>query len=284
MVAPGSGKKAALGTSLGEVLLQPGVVGADEFFGGAVEDDFALVEDEEAGAGVDAVVIGAVDGDHVLGFRVEAVGGEGEGVLEAVGDEQAGGVGDVALLDDELDDGGGGDGVEAAGGGVVEDEIGAGDDGAGDGGAAPHAAGELGGELGLRVVEGGELEGLEGTFVGFFRGDVIGVEAIGDVVFDGEGVEEGGLLKDHPDAGAEGEEVALGHGLDFLAKDADGPGVWAEEAVDQLEEDTFAGAGGAEDDALLAGGDGEGDVFEDGFAVETDGNVVEDDDGAGVRT
>ena len=78
---------------------------------------------------------------------VEAVHGEGEGVLEAVGDEERGGVGDVALLDDEFDDGGGGDGVEAAGGGVVEDEVGFGDDGAGDGDAAAHASGELGGEL-----------------------------------------------------------------------------------------------------------------------------------------
>ena len=84
--------------------------------------------------------------------------GEGEGVLQAMGDEQGGGVGDVALLDDELDDGGGGDGVEAAGGGVVEDEVGVGDDGAGDGDAAAHAAGELGGEFGDGVFELDELE------------------------------------------------------------------------------------------------------------------------------
>jgi hypothetical protein len=49
-------------------------------------------------------------------------------------------VGDVSLLHDELNDGGRGDGVEAAGGGVIENQIGLGDDGAGDGDAASHTA------------------------------------------------------------------------------------------------------------------------------------------------
>ena len=75
-------------------------------------------------------------------FGVEAVGAEGEGVLQAMGDEQGGGAVDVALLDDELDDGGGGDGVQAAGGRVVEDQLGLVDEGAGDGHAALHAAGK----------------------------------------------------------------------------------------------------------------------------------------------
>ena len=69
----------------------------------AVEDDLAFIQDEELGAVVDAVV---GDGFYLAGLLVEAVSGEEEGVLQAVGDEQRGGVGDVALLDDELDDGG----------------------------------------------------------------------------------------------------------------------------------------------------------------------------------
>ncbi len=41
---------------LREVFLEPGVGGVDELVGGAVEDDFAFVEDEEFGTVVDAVV------------------------------------------------------------------------------------------------------------------------------------------------------------------------------------------------------------------------------------
>lgn len=100
------------GAVLGEVVLDPGVGGMDEVLGVAVEDDFGLVEDEEAGVGVEAA-LGTVFGDglHAVGGGVIAVGGEDEGVLEAVGDDEGGGVLDVALLHDELDDGGGGDGV-----------------------------------------------------------------------------------------------------------------------------------------------------------------------------
>ena len=266
-----------------EVAFDPGVGGVDQFFGGAVEDYVALVEDEELYAGVDAL-FGAVFGDglHAACRGVVAVGGHDEGVLEAVGDDERGGVLDVALLHDELDDGGGGDGVEAAGGGVVEDEVGAGDDGAGDGDAAAHASGELGGVLGDGGFEFDEFEGFDYAAVGLFGGDVLFVEAIGYVVFDVEGVEEGGLLEDHADLRAELVEVALGHGGDLLAEDADGAGVGAEEAIGELEQDGFSGAGGAEDDEGLAAVDGEGDVFENDFLVEGEGDVFEDDDGAGV--
>lgn len=125
---------------LGYVFHNPGVFGVDQFLGGASEDDGALIEDEEAGA----VVNGAVrDELHLIGFDVEVMGSEGEGVLQAVGDEERGGVGDVALLDDEFNNGGRGDRVQAAGGRVVEDKVRAGDDGTGDGDAASHASGEL---------------------------------------------------------------------------------------------------------------------------------------------
>ena len=248
----------------------------DEFHGGSVEDYFAFVEDEEFCAVVDSVV---GDAFHLAVGLVVAVHGEGEGVLEAVGDEEGGGVGDVALFDDELDDGGGGDGVEAAGGGVVEDEVGFGDDGAGDGDAAAHASGELGGEFVDGLTEFDEVEDLFDAGAGFRFGDVLFVEAVGYVVLDGEGVEEGGLLKDHADAGAELVEFDLGDGGDLLAEDADGAGVGAEEAVGELHEDGFAAAGGAEDDAGLGVVDVEGDVFEDDLAVEGDGDVFEGDDG-----
>ena len=179
----------------------------DEVLGAAVEDDAALVEGEEAGAWVDAVVW---DGFHVVGGLVEAVRGEGKGVLQTVRDEQRGGAGDVTLLDDEFDDGGGGDGVQAAGGAVVEQELGAGDDGARDRNAAAHAAGELGGELVDGFFEFDEVKGFDDAFVGFFFGHLFFVKPVRDVVFDAEGVEEGAFLEDHADMGAELEHLAFG--------------------------------------------------------------------------
>jgi hypothetical protein len=248
----------------------------DELERGAVEDDVGVVEDEEAGGGVDLVVGEALD---LASVGVEAVHGEGEGVLEAVGDEERGSVGCIALLDDEVDDGGGGDGIEAAGGGVVQDEVGLGDDGAGDGDAATHAAGELGWELVDGLGELDELEDLFGAGASFGLGDVLFFQAVGDVVFDGERVEEGGLLEDHADARAELVELVLGHGGDVFAEDADGAGVGLEEPVRELHENGFADAGGAEDDAGFGRLDGEGDVLEDYFFVEGDGDVLEGDDG-----
>lgn len=261
---------------LGEVFPEPGVGGVDELFGGAVEDDFSLVEDEELCAVVDAVVGDLFD---FAGLFVETAAGEEVGVLDAVGNDERGGLGDVALLDDEVDDGGGGDGVEAAGGGVVEDEVGIGDDGAGDGDATAHSSGELRGKFFDGVFELDEAEGLDDAGVSFFFGEFVFVEAVGDVVADGDGVEEGRLLKDHADAAAEFEEIFLAHGGDVVAEDLNGAGVGLEEAVDELQEDGFAAACGAEDDAGFAALDGEGDVLEDGLYIEGDGDVFDDNDG-----
>ena len=110
-------------------------------------------------------------------------------------------------------------------------------------------------------------------------GDQVFVETIGYVVFDGEGVEEGGLLKDHADSLAELEEIDFAHAADLVVKDGDGPRVGFEETVRELEEDGFTAACGTEDDAGLALADSEGDVVQDGFDVEGDGDVLEDDDG-----
>lgn len=109
-------------------------------------------------------------------------------------------------------------------------------------------------------------------------GDQVFVETIGYVVFDGKGVEEGGLLKDHADALAELEEIDFAHAADLIVKDSDGPKVGFKETVRELEEDGFTAACGTKDDAGLALADGEGDVVQDGFDVEGDGDVLEDDD------
>ena len=112
---------------------------------------------------------------------------------------------DVALLDDELNDGGGGDGVEAAGGRVVEQQIGMIDEGAGDGDAALHASGEAGGKEGEGLLEADEGEGFVDAGVDFVVGDEFLNQLIADIVADGEGVKESAFLEDHADAGAQGE-------------------------------------------------------------------------------
>ncbi len=63
----------------------------------------AFIQDEKFGAVVDAAV---GDWFDLACLLVEAVSGQQEGVLQTVGDDQGRGVGDVALLDDEIDDGG----------------------------------------------------------------------------------------------------------------------------------------------------------------------------------
>ena len=176
-----------------------------------------------------------------------------EGVLKAMRDQQGRGAVDVALLDDEFDDGGGGDGVEAAGGRVVEQQLGLVDEGAGDGDAPPHAAGEAGRKKGKGLFEADESERLADAGVDFVVGDAFLDQLVGDVVADGEGIEERALLKDHAGAGAQGEELLLGHGGDFFAEELDASLVGAEQSVDELEQDAFAHAGGAEQNARLPG-------------------------------
>jgi hypothetical protein len=75
----------------------------DEFVGGSVEDDPAFIQDEKLGAVFDAAVRNRF---YLSGLLIESVSGEEEGVLQAMGYDQRRCVGDVALLDDKIDDGG----------------------------------------------------------------------------------------------------------------------------------------------------------------------------------
>ncbi len=67
----------------------------------SVEDHVAFVHHEKLCAVVDAAVGQWFD---LAGLLVEAVRGQPEGVLQAVGDDQRRGLRDVALLDDQVDD------------------------------------------------------------------------------------------------------------------------------------------------------------------------------------
>ena len=91
------------GRGLGEIVLEPWVVGVDEFARGAVEYDTTFIEHKKFSAVVDSTV---GDRFYLSGLLIESVSGEEKGVLQAMGDDQGGCVGDVPLLDDEIDDGG----------------------------------------------------------------------------------------------------------------------------------------------------------------------------------
>ena len=53
---------------------------------------------------------------HVVLVAIEAMGGHHPGVLQAVRHHQGAGLVDVALFEQQFDDGGGGDGIKAGGG------------------------------------------------------------------------------------------------------------------------------------------------------------------------
>src|SRR5277367_1485410 len=97
-----SGSKGSARRS-GEVFLEPRVRGVDKLVGGAVEDDLTFIQDKKLGAVIDSAV---GDGFDLSGLLVEAVSGQEKGVLKAVSDHERCRVGDVALLDDKIDDGG----------------------------------------------------------------------------------------------------------------------------------------------------------------------------------
>src|ERR1700735_5178358 len=108
--------------------------------------------------------------------------GEGEGILQAVRYQDGRRMVDIALLDDELDDGGGRDGVEAAGGRVVEDQLGLADEGAGDGHATPHSAGKAVGEKIEGLVELDKCKRLVDAAVTLVLGHALLNQLVGDIV------------------------------------------------------------------------------------------------------
>jgi hypothetical protein len=156
-------------------------------------------------------------------------------------------------------------GVEFAGRFIVEEELGIGDEGAGDGGAFFHAAGEFAWVAVFVVLEVDEFEFLADDF-GDFGGrlEAMFAEVEADVFADGEGPEECAGLEDH------GHAVFVGdaRGLDGFAVEEDFAGVGAFEADEVFEEDAFAAAAGSHDDEYFAGVDVEVETFEDVLAAE----------------
>ncbi len=261
---------------LRQIFLDVGVLGAEEIDEGAGEGDAAFLKDDEGGVGIDAVVFDAL---HAVFFQVEAMRGQGEGVLQAMGDQQGGALIDVALLHDQLNNSGGGDGVEAAGGRVIEEKLGLGDDGAGDGDAAAHATGKLVRKFFDGVFELDKSQTLEDTAIDVFLIIPLFEHAIGDIVADGERVEQGTLLEDHADVAAQIEERFLGEIVDIKAEELDPSRIGLDEAIGELEQDAFSASGRAEDDDHLSGAGLEADVDQNRMAVEADGDMFKRDDG-----
>ncbi len=183
-------------------------------------DELAFVEVDEATSGGGGV---GVVGDHDDGFF--------EFLVEAL---------------EEGEDVGGAGGVEVAGGFVGEDEVGVGDDGAGDGDALFLAAGELAGEVVEAVGEADEIEGGGGIFAALFAGEGGELEGQLDVF---EGVEDGdeveGLEDEAEVVVAPAGEASFRHCRGFFAEDDQASRGRPIHAGDQMEQRRLSGTRGA---------------------------------------
>lgn len=170
----------------------------------------------------------------------DAVGDAGD-AAHFVGDDD---VGDVVFdleLFDEVVDGVGGDRVEAGVRFVVEDDAGALDDGAGEGNAFAHSAGEFGGHFVHVLAEADDVEGfLDAAFEADFVLDSLFNEREGDVLTDAHGVKEGTVLEHDADFLACFLELAFGEVSDVDPINFDGALICLEEANDVLHEDAFS--------------------------------------------
>ena len=227
----------------------------------------------EAAAG-EQFPVGADVGDAAAVHHHDAVGVADR--RQAVGDDQGGaprGEAVERLLDQRL-----GAGVEGGGGLVQEQHRRVAEHGAGDGDALALAAGEVGAARAGEAVEaGGELVGElgDGGFAG--RGldlGVGGVEAAeADVLADGL-VEEGGVLADQREMGAERAEVEVAR---VGAADGDAARLRLDQAGQEVEDGALAGARGADEGGGLARLRGEAEAVEDRKLAVVEAHVLERD-------
>ena len=231
-------------------------------------------------------VVGAGGGDAAFLHDQDLVGIADGG--KAVGDDEGGATLDEILegkLDEML-----GFGIDRSGGVVEDEDAGVHEQDAGNGDALFLSAGE--GDAALTDAGVVALGAVEDEFVrlsGCGSADDLLIcgtgGAEGDIFADGIG-EEGGLLEDDADLGAEGVE---GGAADVAAIDADETGGGVVKAGQEADDGGLAGAGGAEQGDDLTGLDGEVDIGEDFMLTVAEGNVLEldlaegDGDGGGIR-
>ena len=94
-----------------------------------------------------------------------------------------------------------------------------------------------------------EPQRLQHAGVDFVR-DLAGFldQAIGDVLFDVQRVEQGALLEDHADVAAKLEQLLLSHAAHFFAQHDDAAGIRLEQAKRQFQNQRLAGARHAHQD------------------------------------
>ena len=112
-------------------------------------------------------------GYHAVGLLIELMRGHGEGILQAVRDQQGAGLVYIALLHDQFDDGVGSYRIKAAGGRIIEQQFGLGNQRTRDGHAPPHAAGKFRGVEIERVFQFYEAQYLAHTAVDIFVVDAV---------------------------------------------------------------------------------------------------------------
>lgn len=192
------------------------------------------VLDESVGR-VAELVRAAVEVNDAIFQHDDAVGNF-EDAGDVVSDDHGGdGIALLQALDEVVDDVGD-DGVEAGGGFVVEDDFWTTDNGPGDTDAFAHATGEVDGHFFFVGVEFDDFEGfLHAAFDLSRVFDACLDEWEGDVLGDGQAIEEGSVLEEVTDAAAERREFAFGKAAQGDAVELDGAGVGLEEADDVFE-------------------------------------------------
>ena len=240
---------------MGKLIGDEGFLGLVRFQGAG---DFRGVSGE-AGA-IDVAGAGKVDGElfadaaWVWGEEDHAIA-EASGFADIMGDKDDGFFAsgpDFLEIAVELF---AGHGVEGGEGFVHEEDAGVGGEGAGEGDALAHPAGEFV-DIGVGVFgEADEMDIKDGDFAAFVFVEIgFEFEAEEDIAEDIEPREEGGFLKHH-------HAIAAGFG-DLAAIGGDGAGVGEFEARDHGEEGRFSATAGADEADELALFHGEADIVE----------------------
>src|SRR5208283_5842423 len=113
---------------LAQVFSNVGVGRAQQLRSSPLENNASVAENQELGVKVSSAPVR--HWQHFVLLAIEVMTGHGKGVLQAVCHQQRAGLIDVALLHDQLDDCVGSDGIESAGRGIVEQDLGVGDNSA----------------------------------------------------------------------------------------------------------------------------------------------------------
>src|SRR5215470_569436 len=129
----------------------------------------------------------------------DVLAGQHLDVLQTVRDEDRGDLFQVAKLQGQLADRAGGDRVEAGGRLVVEDNLRASDQRPRDAHAPAHAPRKLVRHLVRRVLQVYEPQHAHDDRLDLGLARLLFAQAVGDVVENGEAVEQRALLKDHSD-------------------------------------------------------------------------------------